>query len=362
MKLGEKTKIVCTIGAIADKHDCLSDLVKAGMDVMRLNFSHGTFDEHQARVDQLRAINKKNEKAGQAGNQVAIMQDLCGPKIRIGGFANGQIVLKKGDTFTLKTTHGGEGSASSENCGDESHVSVNYAALAKEVKAGTHIMLDDGTKKLQVMEVKGGDIITKVIVGGPLLGHNGVNVPGAKLSADSLTKKDIADLEFGIKNKVDFVALSFVREAADVEDLREILKKRGSQARIIAKIETADAVRNIDSIIEAADGIMIARGDLAIEIGIEKVPMVQKIVIHKCNVAGKLVIVATQMLESMVTNATPTRAEVSDIANAVMDGASAIMLSEETAIGIHPVEAVKVMSRVIREVEKEVYNSKEIVK
>ncbi len=348
MSRGEKTKIVCTVGAIADKHDCLRDLVAAGMDIMRLNFSHGSIGEHQARVDQLRTILKNEPK-----NTVAIMQDLCGPKIRIGNFVGCQIDLKKGDIFTLTTDDG---------LGDEKHVSINYKALLHEVKVGTHIMLDDGTKKLQVVEVKGNDIITKVIIGGTLSGEKGINVPGIKLSADSLTKKDRSDLEFGIKNKVDFVALSFVREAQDIEDLREILMKNGSKAKIIAKIETTDAVRNIDSIIEATDGIMVARGDLAIEIGIEKVPMVQKIIIHKCNVAGKMVIVATQMLESMVTNASPTRAEVSDIANAVMDGTTAIMLSEETAIGIHPVEAVKVMARVAKEVEKEMYNSKGIVK
>ena len=345
-----KTEIVCTIGATADKHDCLNDLVKAGMNMMRLNFSHGTFADHQARVDQLRKI-LANEKP--ANHKVLIMQDLCGPKIRIGQIAGGEIILKKGATFILTTD---------ECLGYEKRVHINYKALPKEVKAGTHIMLDDGTKKLQVEEVKGNDIITKVVIGGPLSGEKGVNVPGALLSANSLTKKDLADLEFGIKNKVDYVALSFVREAADIEDLREILKKRGCSARVIAKIETVEAVKNIDSIIEVADGVMVARGDLAIEIGIEKVPMAQKIIVHKCNVAGKMVIVATQMLESMVTNPTPTRAEVSDIANAVMDGATAIMLSEETAVGVHPVEAVKVMVRVVKEVEKEMYNGKGVVK
>jgi pyruvate kinase len=345
----EKTKIVCTIGSVADKHDCLKELVKAGMDIMRLNFSHGTLLEHKSRVNQLRKIT----------DNVEIIQDLCGPKIRIGTFAGGKkgnnvdngntgsIELKKGETFTLTAR---------EVIGNEKIVSINYKALPHEVKVGAHIMLDDGTKKLLVHEIKGEDIITKVIIGGTLSGEKGINVPGVKLSAESLTQKDRHDLEFGIHNKVDYIALSFVREASDIAELRKILKAHGSKARIIAKIETTDAVRNIDSIIEASDGIMVARGDLAIEIGIEKVPMVQKIIIHKCNVAGKMVIVATQMLESMVTNPTPTRAEVSDIANAVMDGATAIMLSEETAVGIHPVEAVKVMSRVIREVEKEMFS------
>jgi pyruvate kinase len=348
MKLGERTKIVCTIGPVADKHDCLGQLVTAGMDVMRLNFSHGTLSEHQSRVDAIREIMIRT------GKTVAIMQDLCGPKMRIGGFKNGSIILKEGDVFTLVADHKNHGP---DNSGDEKHVSINYKSLPKEVKKGTHILLDDGTKKLQVLEVKGKEIITKVMVGGPLSSDQGLNVPGADLSIYSLTTKDRKDLEFGLKNKVDFIALSFVRKVDDINDLREILIKHKSNAKIIAKIETPEAVKNFDSILEATDGVMVARGDLAIEIGIEKVPLAQKMIIHKCNAVGKPVIVATQMLESMVKNPTPTRAEVSDIANAVIDGTDAVMLSEETAAGIHPVEAVKVMARVAREVEGEVYKS-----
>jgi pyruvate kinase len=340
MNLGKKTKIVCTIGPVTEHHDHLVQLVNAGMNVMRLNFSHGSFPEHQARVDSLRKVMEKT------GKTVAILQDLCGPKIRIGDFKDSMITLHEGDTFILTTD---------EVEGTKERVHINYPALPKEVKPGTYILLHDGTKKLEVKEVKGNDIITKVIMGGHLSGRKGVNVPGANLSVNSLTEKDRVDLEFGVANKVDFMALSFVRKASDIQELREILEKKSCKARIIAKIETPEAVEDFDNILEEADGIMVARGDLAIEIPAEEVPLVQKMIIHKCNAIGKPVITATQMLESMIKNPVPTRAEVSDIANAIIDGTDAVMLSEETTFGLYPVEAVNVMARVAARVEKEVY-------
>lgn len=340
MKLGKKTKIVCTIGPATETEAKLTELVNAGMNVARLNFSHGDFVEHQNRVDNVRKVMEKT------GKVIAIIQDLGGPKIRIGTFKDGSIVLAPGDTFTLTTD---------EFEGTQEKVHINYSALPKEVKAGSTIMLHDGTKKLEVLEVKGNDIITKVIAGGKLGGRKGVNVPGAHLSVKSLTDKDRTDLEFGIKNKVDFIALSFVRHHSDIVELREILKKAGSKAHIIAKIETPEALEDIDAIIEATDAVMVARGDLAIEIPTEDVPLVQKILIHKCNCVGKPIITATQMLESMIKSPVPTRAEVSDIANAIIDGTDAIMLSEETTLGEYPVAAVEVMTRVATRIEGEVY-------
>ena len=340
MNLGKKTKIVCTIGPVTEQIEPMSQLVEAGMNVMRLNFSHGDFAEHQKRVDNLREIMKKT------GKTVAILQDLCGPKIRIGTFKDKMITLHEGKTFTLTTD---------EIEGDETRVHINYPQLPKEVKVGGMIMLQDGTKRLQVIEVKGNDIICKVMIGGSLSGKKGVNVPGADLSLSALTEKDRADVEFGIKNNVDFVALSFVRRASDVQDLRAILEKAGCKAQIISKIETPEALENIDEIIKLSDAIMIARGDLAVEIPAEEVPLVQKLLISKCNAVGKPVITATQMLESMIKNSVPTRAEVSDIANAIIDGTDAIMLSEETTLGEFPVEAVKIMTKVAIRVESEVY-------
>lgn len=340
MNIDKKTKIVCTIGPATESAEKLTSLIEAGMNVMRLNFSHGDFAEHQNRVDNLKIAMKKT------GKTVAILQDLGGPKIRIGTFANGGTVLKEGATFTL---------TADEFEGTDDKVHVNYPLLPKEVKTGGIIMLRDGRLKLEVIKVKGNDIVCKVIVGGELKGKKGVNVPGAELSISSLTEKDRADLAFGIKNKVDFIALSFVRRASDIHELREILKKAGSTAKIIAKIETPEAMNVLDEIITACDGIMVARGDLAIEIPAEEVPLAQKLMINKCNAVGKPVITATQMLESMIKNPVPTRAEVSDIANAIIDGTDAIMLSEETTLGDFPVEAVTMMTRIAMRVESEVY-------
>jgi len=271
------------------------------------------------------------------------LQDLGGPKIRTGNFSTNTVELVAGQTFTFTTD---------DIEGDVNHVSINYPLLPKEIEVGHIIFLDDGRKKLKVTAVNDKEVVCIVEIGGEIKGRRGVNLPNSDLSVKSLTEKDIADLEFGIENKVDFVALSFVRRPSDITELRDILNSRGSDAGIIAKIETPQAVANIDEIIRLADGIMVARGDLAIEIPFEQVPMVQKSLIQKCNESGKPIITATQMLESMIKSPVATRAEVSDVANAILDGTDAIMLSEETTLGQFPVEAVSVMAKVADEIEK----------
>lgn len=342
MNLGKKTKIVCTIGPATENVEKLTELVNAGMNVMRLNFSHGDFAEHQNRVDNIKKVRKST------GKTVAVLQDLGGPKIRIGEFEKGSITLKAGQTFTLTTE---------QVMGDEKKVFINYPLLPKEVKVGGYILVHDGKLKLQITGIKGKEVITKVIVGGTIKGKRGVNLPGAYLSISSITEKDRKDVEFGIKNKADFIALSFVRRPSDITELRNILNEAKSKAGIIAKIETPEALDSIDEIINLCDGIMIARGDLAIEIPAEEVPLVQKMIIQKCNALGKPVITATQMLESMIKSPVPTRAEVSDVANAIIDGTDAIMLSEETTLGEYPVEAVEMMTKIALRVEREIYTS-----
>lgn len=334
----KKTKIVCTIGPATESEKTLGELVSAGMNVMRLNFSHGDFAEHQVRVNNIRNIIKKT------GKPIAILQDLAGPKIRIGEFEKGLTVLKEGAKFTLTTD---------KVMGNDEKVSINYPMLPKEVKVGDHILLHDGKKALVVTEVKGNDVICKVTVGGEIKNKRGVNLPDSDLSVSSITEKDREDLKFGLKNKVDYFALSFVRRPEDIAELRDILNKAKCDARIIAKIETPQALKNIDEILKLTDGIMVARGDLAVEIPAEEVPLVQKMLIQKCNQAGKPVITATQMLESMINSPVPTRAEVSDVANAILDGTDAIMLSEETTLGQFPVKAVQMMTRIAEKIEND---------
>lgn len=340
MILKKKTKIVATIGPATESEEMLTKLLKSGLNVVRMNFSHGDFAEHQKKIDNGRSASKKT------GIPVAFLQDLGGPKIRLGEFntENGRVTIKKGQIFTLTTK---------QIKGDEKICYVNYEKLTKEAKVGDRIMLDDGKKRLEVLEIKGTEIICKVIVGGELKGRRGVNLPDTDISISSLTPKDKEDLKFGIKNKVDYFALSFVRRPSDIVELRNILKAAKSDAGIIAKIETPQAVKNIDEIIELSDGIMVARGDLAIEVPAEEVPLIQKSVIHKCNIAGKPVITATQMLESMIHSPVPTRAEVSDIANAILDGTDAVMLSEETTLGEYPLDAVEIMAKVARRTESD---------
>jgi len=335
----KKTKIVATIGPVTESEEMLTKLLLAGFNIMRMNFSHGDFAEHQGKIDNLKKAIKKT------GIQAATMQDLGGPKIRIGEFKNGGTMLKEGQKFTITTD---------DIEGDETRVSVNYKPLPKEVKKGGFILLHDGKKRLEILDIKGNDVICKVVVGGEIKGRRGVNLPGAHLSISSLTEKDKKDLEFGIKNNVDFVAFSFVRRPSDIKELRAILDKAGlTETKIIAKIEDVEGLENLDELIKLADGVMVARGDMAIEIGAENVPMVQKMIIKKCNEQGKVVITATHMLESMIKNPVPTRAEVSDIANAIIDGTDAIMLSEETTLGDYPLQAVEVMTRVALKIEKD---------
>lgn len=333
----KKTKIVATIGPATASEEMLTKLIHAGLDVMRLNFSHGDFAEHEERVRNLEAAMKKT------GKTVAVLQDLSGPKIRIGEFSTERVDLVPGETFVLTTE---------KIVGDKNKAYINYPLLPKEVKVGGTILLDDGKKRLEITKIKGNEVHCKIIVGGNTKGRRGVNLPGANLSISALTEKDKADIAFGLKHKVAYMALSFVRRPSDVIELRDILKKAKSDAAIIAKIETPEAVEHIDEIISLVDGIMVARGDLAIEIPAETVPMIQKMIIKKCNDAGKPVITATQMLESMISMPVPTRAEVSDVANAIIDGTDAVMLSEETTLGKYPVEAVSVMTRVAQEIEK----------
>ncbi len=339
LKKAKKTKIVATIGPATESKKQLLKLMKAGMDVARLNFSHGDFEEHGARVKNIREIEKET------GLSVAILQDLGGVKIRIGDFADDQIVLKRGQEFILTTK---------KISGDEKKVYINYKKLPQEIEVGQKILLDDGTKELKTIAIKGNEIVTRVINGGMIRSRRGVNIPNARLSVSALTPKDKKDLEFGLKYDVDFIAISFVRQAKDILQLRKILEKNNSRAQIVAKIETPEAIENIDEIISATDVIMVARGDLAVEVPAQEVPHLQRMMIEKCQVKGRPVIVATQMMESMIKNPVPTRAEVSDVANAILNGADAIMLSAETTVGDFPVEAVAMMTEIAKRTEQEI--------
>lgn len=340
MKINQKkTKIVATIGPSSESQAKLERLLKAGMNVIRMNFSHGDFAEHGAKVENGRAASKKT------GLPVAFMQDLAGPEIRTGYFDTDTITLSKGKKVTLTTK---------KMVGDVTKFYIDYKKLPSEVSVGSLILIDDGKVQLKVESISKakGEVVCKTLAGGTFKGKRGVNIPGANLSLKSLTAKDKKDLEFAKKYNVDYVAFSFVRSASDVKELRRLLDNLGLQnTGIIPKIETQQAVENIDEIIELSDAVMIARGDLAPEMTYEDVPVVQKMIIHKCNTYGIPVITATQMVESMMIKPIPTRAEVADIANAVLDGTDAIMLSGETALGDYPVEAVETMTRVARKIE-----------
>ncbi len=328
-----RAKIVCTIGPASRDEETIVKLIDAGMNVARLNFSHGEHEEHREVYERVRRLS----------DRVAIIQDLSGPKIRVGEIDGGEMRLVDGGTLTLTTGEVG---------GRDEVVQVLYDKLPSDVKPGDNIYLADGIIHLEVEGITGADVSCRIINGGVLSSRKGLNLPGVTLSAPSLTEKDRIDLDFGMKLGVDAVALSFVRNAAEVGVLRDLLDEKGSAAWIIAKIEKREALEQIDEIIEAADAVMIARGDLGVEISTEEVPLVQKSIIVKCLGRGKPVITATQMLESMVTSERPTRAEASDVANAVLDGTDAVMLSAETAIGRYPIEAVRIMDRIIRKVEE----------
>lgn len=331
-----KTKIVATVGPASNNKEMLKALVKEGVDVFRLNFSHGSHVDHQKVIDAVREINKEENCT------VALLLDLQGPKIRVQEMAP-DVVIERGQAFTITTT---------QLLGNKSIASTSYQNLPNDVKKGDVILIDDGKIELKVTEVKGIEVVTEVIYGGPLKSRKGINLPFSKVTAPSLTEKDIEDLELGLKNNIDWIALSFVRKASDINDLRGRIDAAKATSRIVAKIEKPEALSNIDEIISLTDAVMVARGDLGVEIWLEEVPMVQKMLVEKCNKAGKPVIVATQMMESMIENPRPTRAETNDVANAVMDGADAVMLSAETAAGKYPLEVIRSMVRTISSVEK----------
>lgn len=334
-----KTKIVATLGPKASTVAVIEQMLRNGLTVARANMSHGDHKSHAAAIKNARAAAKK------AKLPIAILQDLSGPKIRIGDFTTDEVTLIKGNKLTLTTE---------AVAGTVERVHVNYVRLPQEVEVGMSIFLNDGKQKLVVDKITDTDIYTTIIVGGTIRGRRGVNVPDAKLSISSLTAKDRKDLKFGLEQKVDFMTLSFVREAADIHLLRKLIGKQRNVA-IVAKIETKFAIENLEEIVAAADVIMVARGDLAIEMPLEKVPLLQKKIIRLCNHSGKPVITATQMLDSMRLSTTPTRAEVTDIANAILDGTDALMLSDETAVGENPERAVEIMSQVAYEVENDPY-------
>ena len=334
-----KAKIVCTIGPSTNTVEILVELIKAGMDVVRLNFSHGTHYDHRKTLDSVYEATKRT------GKEIAVLQDLQGPKIRVGGLTSAFVELKSGSQFVLTTN---------QVAGDAKQISTNYVNLPNDVRPGDSILIDDGKLRLRIVEIKRRDVLCKVEVGGKLSAHKGINLPGTSISGPSLTEKDLQDLDFGLQNGVDYVALSFVRAADDIRKLRNVITDRIENERfppIIAKIEKPQAIDNIDAIIAEADGIMVARGDLGVEMPPEDVPMLQKMIIRKCNRIGKPVIIATQMLESMIHSPTPTRAEASDVANAVVDGGDALMLSGETSVGEYPIQAVQIMDRIIRKIE-----------
>jgi len=332
-----KTKIVCTIGPASSSSQVIEKMVRAGMNVARLNFSHGTQEEHARVIRTIRSVSSA------LGIPVAILLDLPGPKLRTGKLEKQEVSLKEGNDFSL---------ISESILGDEHRVSVGFPAFFNDIKVGDTIFLNDGAIQLKVISTTKSEAKCEVVVGGLLTANKGINLPGVKLSIPSVTSEDLRHLDFGLGQGVDFVAVSFVRSATDIAGIRQLLKEKGANIPLIAKIEEHEGVNDIQRIVAEADGVMIARGDLGIEISLKKVPIIQKEIIRKCNRAGKPVIVATQMLESMISATRPTRAEAADVANAVLDGADAVMLSGETAIGKYPVRTVNTMASIITETEK----------
>jgi len=333
-----KTKIICTIGPSSESPGVIEGMIKAGMDIARLNFSHGSYEEHLKKIRTIREISDR------LGKTITILQDLSGPKIRIGKVRDSGIFLKKGYTFIL---------TNQEKVGDEKGVYVNYPTLSKEVKPGDRILLSDGTIELKVLETGENEIKCLIVMGGLLTSNKGINVPTGAILASSFTEKDREDLLFGLKSGIDMVSLSYVKKASDIERVKNFLKNENNEIPVIAKIERKEALENIDEILSISDGIMVARGDLGVETPLEKVPNVQKMLIKKANILGKPVITATQMLRSMVDHIQPTRAEVTDVVNAIYDGTDAVMLSEETATGQFPIEAVQMMDRIAKACEEE---------
>ncbi|MCR6111626.1 pyruvate kinase [Bacillus sp. A301a_S52] len=332
-----KTKIVCTIGPASESKEKLTDIIKSGMNVARLNFSHGDYEEHGARIKNIR------EAARETGENVALLLDTKGPEIRTQTLEGGEASLERGSTVRVSMT---------EVTGNKDVISVTYPGLINDVHVGSKLLLDDGLIELQVTEIKDNELVTEVLNSGVLKNKKGVNVPNVSVNLPGITEKDANDIIFGIEQGVDFIAASFVRRASDVLEIRELLEKHdAAHIQIIPKIENQEGVDNIDEILEVSDGLMVARGDLGVEIPAEDVPLVQKDLIKKCNKLGKPVITATQMLDSMQRNPRPTRAEASDVANAIFDGTDAIMLSGETAAGLYPVESVQTMSNIALKTE-----------
>ena len=332
-----RAKIVCTLGPAVDSPEKIRDLIAAGMNMARLNLSHGGYVEHQKRLDQVRAA------ADNAGVPIAILVDLQGPKIRLGRFKDGPHDLERGDVFTITTD---------EIEGSKDRVGTTYKGLTGDCKPGDRILIDDGKVTVEVSSIVGNDVITRVIEPGTVSNNKGINLPGVAVSVPALSEKDIDDLRWGLNAGADFIALSFVRSAEDIKDVHRIMDEEGIRIPVIAKIEKPQAVENLVGIVDAFDGIMVARGDLGVELPIEDVPLVQKRCVELARDAAKPVIVATQMLDSMITNSTPTRAEATDCANAVLDGADALMLSGETSIGDFAIEAVQTMARIIQRTEE----------
>lgn len=332
-----KTKIVATVGPASNSREMLRALAKEGVDVFRLNFSHGTHADHQKVINFVREINQE------LGTHIALLQDLQGPKIRVNEVKEGTVLQPRSELII--TTR--------ELVGNHEIVSTSYQGLPNDVKLGDMILIDDGKIELKVKEVRDIEVVCEVVYGGTLKSRKGINLPYSKVSAPSLTDKDMEDLMFGLKNNLDWIALSFVRKAKDIDILRGIIEENNAASKIIAKIEKPEALENIDAVLNATDAVMVARGDLGVEIWLEEVPMVQKMLVEKCNRLSKPVIVATQMMESMIDNPRPTRAETNDVANAVMDGADALMLSAETAAGKYPLEVIRSMVRTITSVEKQ---------
>lgn len=335
-----KTKIICTLGPAVNDENILRKMMLKGMNVARINFSHGTHEEHLKRINQFKKVRDS------LGLPVALLLDTKGPEIRTGLFENGQVTLNEGDAFTL---------VRDDIVGDATRSTITYKELYNDVKPGGRILINDGLVELKVESIEGTDIHTVVLNGGVIGNNKGINVPGAEIHLPSITQKDVDDIRFGVENGFDFIAASFVRKASDVIEIKKVLEKCGGDSiKVIAKIENRQGIQNIDEIMKVADGIMVARGDLGVEIPVEEVPIVQKMVIEKCYRDGKPVITATQMLDSMIRNPRPTRAEASDIANAIYDGTSAIMLSGETAAGKYPLESLETMSKIAEEAEKSI--------
>ncbi|MFB3092919.1 MAG: pyruvate kinase [Dehalococcoidia bacterium] len=333
-----RTKIIATIGPATRSEAAVRSLIDAGVDAFRLNFSYGSHDEHAEAFDLIRRLSRY------ADRPVAIVQDLQGPKVRVGKLANGPYQLEPGEETTFTTD---------DVTGDAARIPVTYAALPQVVKAGDRILLGDGEAELRVESVAGPEVRARVIEGGVLKENQGMHLPGVALSEEALSEKDLADLRLGVRLGVDYVALSFVRSGDDVRHLKKLIKEQGARIPVIAKLEKKEAIEALDEILAAADGVMVARGDLGLELGPEKVPLLQKRIIRQANRRGILVITATQMLESMTSSPRPTRAEASDVANAILDGTDAVMLSAETAVGRYPAQAVRMMARIAVEAESE---------